>query len=351
MTFNHVGTCTLDFNDPGNTDYVPATQAVQVVSVGQGANSITVTSTDTSATVGSTYVPTATATSGDTGGESVDSSSSGVCSISAGTVTFNHVGTCTLDFNDPGNTDYVPATQAVQVVSVGQGANSITVTSTDTSATVGSTYVPTATATSGDTVVITVDSSSSGVCSISAGTVTFNHVGTCTLDFNDPGNTDYVPATQAVQVVSVGQGANSITVTSTDTSATVGSTYVPTATATSGDTVVITVDSSSSGVCSISAGTVTFNHVGTCTLDFNDPGNTDYVPATQAVQVVSVGQGANSITVTSTDTSATVGSTYVPTATATSGDTVVITVDSSSSGVCSISAQDVDIQPRGHLHP
>ena len=290
-----MGTCTLDFNDPGNTDYVPATQAVQVVSVGQGANSITVTSTDTSATVGSTYVPTATATSGDTVVITVDSSSSGVCSISAGTVTFNHVGTCTLDFNDPGNTDYVPATQAVQVVSVGQGANSITVTSTDTSATVGSTYVPTATATSGDTVVITVDSSSSGVCSISAGTVTFNHVGTCTLDFNDPGNTDYVPATQAVQVVSVGQGANSITVTSTDTSATVGSTYVPTATATSGDTVVITVDSSSSGVCSISAGTVTFNHVGTCTLDFNDPGNTDYVPATQAVQSFTV--TANTYTV------------------------------------------------------
>ena len=162
--------------------------------------------------------------------------------------------------------------------------------------------------------VITVDSSSSGVCSISGGVVTFNHVGTCTLYFNDPGNTDYLPATQVVQVVSVGQGANSITITSTAPSNAVvgGATYTPTATATSGDTVVITVDSSSSGVCSISGGVVTFNHVGTCTLDFNDPGNTDYLPATQVVQVVSVGQGANSITITSTAPSNAVvgGATY-----------------------------------------
>ena len=50
-----MGTCTLDFNDPGNTDYLPATQVVQVVSVGQGANSITITSTAPSnAVVGGT---------------------------------------------------------------------------------------------------------------------------------------------------------------------------------------------------------------------------------------------------------------------------------------------------------
>ena len=175
-------------------------------------------------------------------------------------------------------------------------------------------------------------------------------MGTCTLDFNDPGNTDYVPATQAVQGVSVGQGANSITVTSTDTSATVGSTYVPTATATSGDTVVITVDSSSSGVCSISAGTVTFNHVGTCTLDFNDPGNTDYVPATQAVQVVSVGQGANSITVTSTDTSATVGSTS-PHRHRHLGRHGGHHRRQLLFGRLLDQRRDHDVQPRGHLHP
>ena len=74
--------------------------------------------------------------------------------------------------------------------------------------------------------------------------------------------------------MSVGQAANTITVTSTPpANATVTGTYTPTATASSGDTVVITVDPSSSGVCSISRGVVTFNHVGNCTLDFNDPGN------------------------------------------------------------------------------
>ena len=251
----------------------------------------------------------------------VDPASSSVCSIAGGVVTFNHVGNCTLDFNDPGNSDYVAATQVVQVVSVGQAANTITVTSTPpANATVTGTYTPTATASSGDAVVITVDPASSSVCSIAGGVVTFNHVGNCTLDFNDPGNSDYVAATQVVQVVSVGQAANTITVTSTPpANATVTGTYTPTATASSGDTVVITVDPASSSVCSIAGGVVTFNHVGNCTLDFNDPGNSDYVAATQVVQVVSVGQAANTITVTSTPpANATVTGTYTPTATASS---------------------------------
>ena len=127
-------------------------------------------------------------------------------------------------------------------------------------------------------------------------------MGNCTLDFNDPGNSDYVAATQVVQVVSVGQAANTITVTSTPpANATVTGTYTPTATASSGDAVVITVSTPPPRASARSAGgLVTFNHVGNCTLDFNDPGNSDYVAATQVVQVVSVGQAANAITVTST---------------------------------------------------
>ena len=60
-------------------------------------------------------------------------------------------------------------------------------------------------------------------------------------------------------------------------SATVGgATYTPAATATSGLTVAITVDSSSSSVCTISGGVVTFIAAGTCTLDANQAGNGTY---------------------------------------------------------------------------
>ena len=216
--------------------------------------------------------------------------------------------------------------------------NTITITSTAPSNAVvgGATYTPTATATSGDTVVIT--SATTSVCTISSGVVSFLAANTCTLNFNDAGNSNYVAATQQTQSLGVGKGTNTITVTSpAPTNATVGgATYTPTATATSGDTVVIT--SVTTTVCTISSGVVSFLAAGTCTLNFNDSGNTNWNAATQVQQSFTVNKKANAITITSTAPASAVvgGATYTPTATATSGDTVVIT--SATTSVCTISS-------------
>ncbi len=85
-----------------------------------------------------------------------------------------------------------------------------------------------------------------------------------------------------------GQVQNTITVTSTaPTSVTHGAaTYTPTATASSGDTVVITA--SPNTVCGISSGIVSFTHAGTCTVSFNDTGNLDYLPAAPVTQTITV---------------------------------------------------------------
>lgn len=83
--------------------------------------------------------------------------------------------------------------------------------------------------------------------------------------------------------------AAEITVTSTaPVDPQVGATYTPTATSTSGQTVVITIDPSSSSVCSISSGVITFNAAGTCTVNFNDPGDASYSAATQQQQTITV---------------------------------------------------------------
>ena len=64
--------------------------------------------------------------------------------------------------------------------------------------------------------------------------------------------------------------------------------YTPSATATSGLAVSMTVDQSTTAVCSISAGAVSFNTVGSCRLDFNQAGDTDWAPATGLVQTFTV---------------------------------------------------------------
>ena len=84
-----------------------------------------------------------------------------------------------------------------------------------------------------------------------------------------------------------------ISFTSTAPSATVGGpTYTPTATATSGLTVVFTIAAGSASVCSISSGSVSFIGVGTCTINANQSGNANYTAAPQVPQSFTVGPAA-----------------------------------------------------------
>jgi hypothetical protein len=163
-------------------------------------------------------------------------------------------------------------------------------------------YTPSAIATSGLPVSITVDAVAASVCSMSSGVVTFDSTGTCTIDFNQAGDTDWAPAPQVQQQISVSQGSQSSqsigSLSTPPTSVDVGdSGYTPTATATSGLPVAITVDSSASAVCSMSAGVVSYDSSGTCILDFNQAGDGNWAPAPEVQQsfIVSPGQGSQGI--------------------------------------------------------
>ncbi len=92
--------------------------------------------------------------------------------------------------------------------------------------------------------------------------------------------------------------ANSVTFTSTPPTISssssqvlgiVGTTYVPIATARSGNDVIFTIDgTSSSGACSLSGGVVSFEVPGVCIIDANDPGTGSYLAAPQEQQSIDV---------------------------------------------------------------
>ena len=258
---------------------------------GKGSQIITITSPAPSgATVGGpTYTP--IATGGASGNPVVFSSgSTSICTTNGSVFTFVGAGTCVVDANQAASTNYNAASQVAQNVTVGKGSQTISFTSTAPSATVGgATYTPAATATSGLTVALTVATASSSICSINSGVVSFQGAGTCTLDANQVGNANYNAANQLTQNVTVGKGSQTISFTSTAPSATVGgATYTPTATSTSSLNVTITVASGSSSICSISSGVVSFQTVGTCTLNANQLGNANWNAATQVQQSVVV---------------------------------------------------------------
>ena len=232
--------------------------------------------------VGATYDVAATATSGLPVTFTIDAASGSACTILDATVTFVHAGSCVIDADQAGDIDWNPAPTVQQEVVVGQASQAITFTSTaPVGAAVGGTYDVTATATSGLPVTFTIAPASAAVCTISAATVSFTGVGTCTIEANQAGDADWAAApqdTQGFTVAAYGSTPQVITFgvlggrTYGDAPFTVSATG-----GASGNPVVLT--SQTTGMCTVSGTTVTVVAAGGCTIRATQDGNATYAPA------------------------------------------------------------------------
>ena len=360
VAFIGAGICTIDANQGGNTDYAAAPEVQQSFEVASAGGVLPQHITFESAApnsakvAGPAYHVVAKATSNLPVVLTINGSSATVCTIGNGMVNFIGAGTCTIDANQGGDADYAAAIEAQQSFSVasadGVMPQTIAFTSTaPANASIGGpTYLATATATSRLAVVLTIDGVSATVCSINDGTVTFIGAGTCTIDANQGGDGTYAAASQVQQSFSVapagGVASQTIAFTSTapNNAMVADPVYQATATASSGLSVVLTIDALSNIVCSINNGTVTFIGAGICTIDANQGGDATYAPAPEQQQSFPVasagGVTAQTITFTSPPPiGVTVdGPTYLATAMASSDLPVVLTIDALSATVCTI---------------
>jgi hypothetical protein len=352
VAFVGAGTCILNGNQAGNGNFDPASQAQQIFGVGQGSQAISFTSTAPSSAqvAGSSYTASATSTSGLA--VSVTTGSPSICTITGSTVSFVGAGTCILNANQAGNVNFIPAPQVQQTFTVGQGTQTVSFSSPaplDAQVS-GSTYSVSAVS-SVVGLAVSIDSGSSSVCAVSSGTVSFIGAGTCVLDANQGGNANYGAATQVQQNFSVGRGVQTVSFTSTAPSnPQTGDTYTVSALSTSGLNVTVTIDASTLSVCSIAGSTVTILLSGTCSLNANQGGNADFYAASQMQQSFGIGLQTQTVTIASSAPLNAVvsGPTYAPVATATSGLAVTLTIDFSSSGVCTVSSGVVSLQAVGN---
>jgi len=308
--------------------------------VGTKANTITARTPPAAGSVRGSYTPSATATSGDKVVITLDATSTG-CSLTGGKVSFTTAGTCLVDFDDAGNTSFAAASRVQQSIKV-YSANTITASTPPAAGSAGGSYSPSATATSGDKVAITLDATSTG-CSLTGGKVAFTAAGTCLVDLNDAGNGAFAAASRVQQSIKV-YSANTITASTPPAAGSAGGSYSPGASATSGDTVGRSLAGTSTG-CSLSSNKVTFTGSGKCLVDFNDGGNGAFAAASQVRQSIKV-YAANTITAATPPAAGTINGSYSPSATATSGDTVVITLAATSRG-CSIDKRVVTFTANG----
>ena len=113
----------------------------------------------------------------------------------------------------------------------------------------------------------------------------------------------------AVSVASaVGTKANTITASTPPAAGSVHGSYTPSATATSGDKVAITLDAASSG-CSLSGGKVSFTAASTCLVDFNDVGNSSFAAASKVQQSIKL-YSSNTITASTPPAAGTIEGSY-----------------------------------------
>ena len=189
------------------------------------------------------------------------------------TVSVSGVGTLsgTSNLTEPTNTsgiayftNIVPATAGTFILNatdgtvsvtstaftVGQGTNIVTLSAVPTNAQSGTSVTVTASATSGDSIVV------AGTTNICTPTTVNNvstvvlgpNLGTCTLTFTDNGNSNYVAATNTMQFSVVAPGPTKIAITPVSSS--------PTASGVTNDSLNVALQTSN-GTAAVSSGTTT----------------------------------------------------------------------------------------------
>ena len=235
------------------------------------------------APLNATYNTSFTVAATASGGGAVAFSSSGVCSNSGSTFTMNSgTGTCQVLYDQPGNANYNPASQVVELVTAQKASQSINVTShAPASAVFNTSFGVAANAPGG-----VVSFSSGGACSNSGSTFTMNSgTGTCQVRYDQVGNANFSPASQIVESVTAQKAAQTITVTThAPSNAPGGQSFTVAATAPGGP-----VTFSSAGPCSNINGVFSVaNSAGTCSVRYDQLGTADYTAAPQIVESVTV---------------------------------------------------------------
>jgi hypothetical protein len=359
VSFLAAGQCVIHANQAGDgVTYLAAPEETQTITVGKLSQTIGFTSSPPgSPVVGGTYTP--TTTSGGSGNPVTLSigaaSTAGACTLSSGTFTFAHVGTCVVAADQAGNGTYDPAPTITQSISIGKANQTITITSSGNPAGIGEARGLTATGGgSGNAVTFSLGAGTTNdACTVAGTTVSFAHAGTCVVAADQAGNADYNAASQKTQSITVSKTSQQITFTSAPpASGAIGGSYTVAATGgSSGNSVSFSVgDGTTNSACTVAGSTVSFAHAGTCVVAADQAGNGDFAAAQQQTQSIPVAKTAQVIGFTTTAPGpASIGGTYeVGASGGSSGNPVTFSVGpGTTNSACTVAGSTVSFAHAG----
>ena len=233
------------------------------------------------------YQASATATSGLAVAFSTQSAT--ICQVDgAGLVTYVRAGTCTLYANQNGVPGFNSALRLTRSWTIAMATQTISFTTPvpPTPAVFQGSYSILATASSG--LVVQYSSLTPTICTVNAqgGPVQLIAGGTCTIAADQSGSPQiYSAAARLSRTFVIAPIAQTIEFVTTPTGVLLeGDTYTVNAQSTSLLPVVLTVDPSSAGVCSIAARVLSSIAPGTCTINANVAATANYLAAPQLQQ-------------------------------------------------------------------
>jgi sugar lactone lactonase YvrE len=209
---------------------------------------------------------------------------------------------------------------------------------------------------SGNPVVFSIGSTSTGAGIITGNVLTVTGAGTLMIDANQAGNSNYIAATQVAKELRVLPAAQAISFTQPTTPVT----YVPglqialTATGgASGNPVVFSIESSGTGVGTITGNVLTVTSAGTFAIEANQAGSAGYSAAPQVVRRIDVRTASQTISFTQPKSPVTYSPDLQITLTATggaSGNPVVFSIGSTSTGAGTIANNVLTVTGPGLFH-
>jgi hypothetical protein len=343
------GNCTVIAQAPGDSTLNPALKT-KIVNAQKKAQTITVTTPAPATKVfnpapGTDFTVDATSDSG----LEVAIRTLGMCTGGPGTNAIDvemtsGTGACSTTFSQAGDANYLPATPITQKTTAQKAAQTITpcgAPCAPVTAAYNSTFVTTATASSGLPVTIT----NTGVCTRTGTTTRMTSgAGVCTTKYNQPGNVNYLAAPQVLETTNATKANQTINVlTHAPANATFNTTFSVNAIATSG----LAVTNNVAGVCTKTGSMIIkmTSGTGACTVTYSQAGNGNYNAATNVIETTTA-QKANQTIGFGGITSKKLSLHFlILSASATSGLTV--TFASTTPGVCTVSGQVVTFVTTG----